>query len=105
MKKRKIDSLNNSQRQAAALGDVDLKKCYEASDKYECTLDTLKETLETYGVAILPKVLDEKECQHMMDEMWNYLETVTKKQIRRDDESTWKFISLLWPLHSMLIKQ
>jgi hypothetical protein len=33
-------------------------------DKYICTKETLKQTIENYGVAIIPSVLDENECDN-----------------------------------------
>ena len=48
------------------------------SDKYNTDSKGLKETLEKYGVAVIPSVLDEKECQAMKDGMWDYLEEVSK---------------------------
>ena len=33
---------------------------YEGN-KYNCTIDTLKQTLDTYGVAIIPKLISKKE--------------------------------------------
>jgi len=86
--------------------DFDLFACY--SDKYDTTVKKLKETLETYGVAVLPSILDEKECQQMLDGMWDYLETVSqnfKTPIKRDRQETWKEMRHLFPLHSMLLKQ
>jgi hypothetical protein len=32
-------------------------------EKYACTKETLKETLDMYGVAVIPNVLDTEECQ------------------------------------------
>ena len=34
--------------------------------KYITTKDTIRETVEKYGVAILPQVLDSSECEGMM---------------------------------------
>ena len=100
---------------------LDLLALYEDSEKYMCTLETLKETLNKYGVAILPSVLNEEDCQKMMDGMWDFLENATKKleipmdpkkatkkleiPMDRKNPSTWKQMVHLWPLHNMLIKQ
>lgn len=95
-------------REAAAIGDVDAMKCYERSDLYRCTLDTLGQTLELYGVAILPAVLDKKECDQMLHDMWDYLENATKNlevPIQRENPKTWNQMKHLWPLHGMLLKQ
>ena len=95
------------EREAAALGDVDLDKCYEDSDKFVTTLDNLTKTLIEYGVAIVPGVLDDKACDHMTSGMWDYLEKVSENfpvKICRDKPETWKEMYRLSPLHSMLLK-
>lgn len=77
-------------------------------ERYITTPEQLKETLEEYGVAIIPSVLDENECAEMADGMWNTLETWTQNwdmQIRRDNPVSWKQIRDLFPKHSMLIQQ
>ena len=48
------------------------------SEKYFTTLENLKNTLEEYGVAIIPSLLSEEECKEMEEGMWNTLETWTK---------------------------
>lgn len=76
--------------------------------KYVTDVDGILDTVNKYGVAILPKVLNEKECEDMIDGMWNYLETVTRKfktPIDRDDKYTWDQLKHLSPLHSMLIQR
>ena len=44
-------------------------------EKYKCNPDSIKETLDKYGVAIIPEVLDENECSKMLDEIWNYFDS------------------------------
>lgn len=75
---------------------------------YHTTPADLKTTLAKYGVAIIPNVLDENECKHMINGMWNYLETTTarlKPPISKYDSKSWRQIKELYPLHWMLIKQ
>ena len=43
-------------------------------EKYICTKETLDRTIQTYGVAIIPNVLDEKECESMINGIWNFEE-------------------------------
>jgi ectoine hydroxylase-related dioxygenase (phytanoyl-CoA dioxygenase family) len=62
------------------------------SYKYFTTTENVKETLEKYGVAIIPNLLDNKECEKMIDDMWNYLERISlnwEVPLIRDDISTW----------------
>lgn len=75
--------------------------------KYLTTKEKLKETLELYGVAIIPNVINEKECNDMINNMWDYLEHITKNldiPINRNDYNSWGSYSKLYFLHSMLIK-
>jgi hypothetical protein len=75
--------------------------------KYSCTKETLKNTIETYGVAIIPNILNENECKLMVDKIWDYFEYITQNweiPIDRNDKNTWKEIYKLYPLHSMLFQ-
>ena len=40
-------------------------------EKYATDLEGLKSTLDKYGVAIIPSVLDEKECNNMVSGIWD----------------------------------
>jgi len=72
---------------------------------YVNNLDNLKDTIMKYGIAIIPSILNDDECKEMENEMWNYLEYITKdwndnfglhnKPINRNDKTTWKFIDSL----------
>jgi hypothetical protein len=87
---------------------VKILECYDLSDKYHCTLETLQQTLDDFGVASLDNILASKECQQMQDDMWNFLEHASSKwriPISRSNSSTWKEMKELWPLHTMLLKQ
>jgi len=83
-------------------------------EKYFCKKDTLRETLDTHGVAIIPSVLDGRECVNMVSGMWDFFEHITQNwsknkepaasPIRRDDKTTWREFYKLFPMHSMLIQ-
>ena len=68
------------------------------------TIESLKTTLDTYGVAIIPYVLDEAECETMLKEMWDYFEHITGNKLDRNDRTTWREFYQLYPLHSMLVQ-
>jgi len=75
--------------------------------KYVCTMDNILETINNYGVAIIPNVLDNKECDEMKNGMWNYLEHITSQManpINRNKPSSWKTFKELYPKHSMLLQ-
>ena len=77
-------------------------------DKYITTSENLNETLEKYGVAIIPSVLNEEECDEMENGMWDTLEYWTQHwdtKITRDNPESWRNIRDLLPKHSMLIQQ
>ena len=76
--------------------------------KYVTTPEKLKETIDTYGVGIIPDVLNESEVESMRNGMWDYLEHVTQKfekPISRNDEKTWVEYVKMFPKHSMLLQQ
>ena len=47
-------------------------------ERYACTKESLKETLEKYGVAIIPRVLNDEECEKMVSGMWDFFEHITQ---------------------------
>ncbi len=76
-------------------------------NKYITTKDNLRKTIDTYGVAIIPNVLNDQECKDMYDGIWNFLEHITQAwpiPIKRTDNSSWREFYKLYPLHSMLIQ-
>ena len=78
--------------------------------RYVTDIDNLKKTLELYGVAIIPNVLNDDECSKINSGIWDFFEYVTSKwngdnvPINRNDQKTWKGIFDLYPLHSQLFK-
>lgn len=77
------------------------------SVKFFTTVDDLKKTLDTFGVAIIPNVLNDEECDDGYNKMWGYFEHITQKwekPIKKDDISTYRSFWNLFPLHSMLIQ-
>ena len=76
-------------------------------NKYVCNSSQVLEMLDEYGVAIIPNVLDEQECEDGIDDMWKYLEFLTSDsdfKILKDDHTTWRNITKLFPKHSMLLQ-
>lgn len=85
---------------------MDTKSNYEF-EKYVCTKETLKQTIDDYGVAIIPSVLDENECNIMITKIWDFFEYITQTwetPINRNNTNTWREFYKLYPLHSMLIQ-
>ena len=76
-------------------------------ERYIATPDNVMETIEKYGVAIVPNLLNEHECDKMATGMWETLEDITQmwaQPISRNNPESWKNIRDLFPLHSMLIQ-
>lgn len=76
-------------------------------ERYVCNENNVIETLNRYGVAIIPNVLNVQECDAMKSGMWDYLETITANMnlpIDKNNHQTWKTFKELYPKHSMLIQ-
>jgi len=76
-------------------------------EKYSCTKETLKDTIDKYGVAVIPSVINEEECQLMIDGIWDFFEHITQNwetPLDRKNKDTWREFYKLFPLHSMLIQ-
>ena len=58
------------------------------SEKYYTTLINLKNTLEEYGVAIIPNILNSDECDAINKGMWETLNILTDNKIIENDTST-----------------
>lgn len=75
--------------------------------RYDCTITNVKQMLDEYGVAVIPNVLTQQECEQSINEIWNDLSELTKNMdcpLKKNDTSTWKTLHELYPLHSMLIQ-
>ena len=73
--------------------------------KYITNKESLKETINKYGVAIIPNVINDLECQSIVDGIWDYFEHISQKwtvPINRNNQNTWKEIYKLYPIHAQL---
>jgi ectoine hydroxylase-related dioxygenase (phytanoyl-CoA dioxygenase family) len=76
-------------------------------DAYICTPEQITATIEKYGVAIVPNVLDAIEIKEMQDGMFDFLEHVTakfEKPIDRNNTETFVEFYKLYPNHGMLLQ-
>lgn len=65
------------------------------------------EDLLTKGYAVIPWVLDEKECAVIVDGFWYFFETLTSEwetPMDRRLPETWSGLYRLYPSHSMLFQ-
>jgi hypothetical protein len=63
--------------------------------KYYTDINNLQDTINKYGVAIIPNILNDIECKKMESDMWDYLEHITQKwdiPINRLDSTSWNQI-------------
>lgn len=75
--------------------------------KYLTDSKHLKEIIIKYGVAIIPGVINEKECESMISGTWDYVEHITQTwntPIDRNDKSSWRELFQLVPMHGMLMQ-
>jgi ectoine hydroxylase-related dioxygenase (phytanoyl-CoA dioxygenase family) len=80
---------------------------YCATSKYFTTHDNVKNTLNTYGVAIIPSILNEDESDAILSGTWDFLEHITQTwtpPINRNNTETWTQFYKLLPIHSMLLQ-
>ena len=85
-------------------------------EKYSVSVDkvgwlnigkAIREKLNTFGVAVVPSLLNENECNSMESKMLDFLETISSSwetPINRHDSKTFKEIYRLFLKHSMLIQ-
>ena len=62
-------------------------------ERYVTNSDNLKATLERYGVAIIPNVLNEQECKDMVSGQWDFFEHISQnweKPINRNDKRLYR---------------
>ena len=77
--------------------------------KYVANIDNIKIKLEEYGVAIIPNVLNNEECNKINDGIWDFFEHLTKEwkdniPIDRNNVKSWNGLFHLCPLHGHLFK-
>ncbi len=80
---------------------------YDAG-RFNCTAETAFETLEKWGVAVIPSVLSEKECEKGLEDMWTWLSSLTaswEDPIEPGNKASWRGFRELFPKHSMLLQQ
>jgi len=79
----------------------------EAQKKFWTTKEDLKKTLEKFGVAVIPNILDEEETKKMNEGVWHCLEHITADlefPMNRKDETTWRTYFELSPISGMMLK-
>ena len=76
-------------------------------EKYLSIPETARDTLAKYGVAVIPRVLDEERVKAMNDGVWTVLEKLTAKfdvPIDRTKPETYSSFYKLESSHNMLMQ-
>lgn len=74
-------------------------------EKYIATPEKFREILNKFGVAIIPRVINEEQCANTISKKWDYFEHISQTwevPINRNDKKSWKSFWKLFPKHSML---
>lgn len=72
---------------------------------YDCTLDTVMQQLDKYGVAVIPNILSLEKCSTIRQEIWDEIKYVTKGNFDIKDQKTWsKYYEYFTPLHGMMLQ-
>lgn len=142
-KNERADNYDDEDRREAAVNKNNNKKAKIAKKKTEivklpmpvasnyncehllCTAETASRTLAEFGVAIVPGVLNQAQCDAMYRGMWSFVERVSKGVVsevcggsrifififflifflRQADQASWlRFNETILPSHSMLMQ-
>ena len=80
-------------------------KAARNQDDFTTTPERLRETLEKFGVAILPSVLDADETKQMQKGYWKLLQQLSAHSstpIRKANRQSWETFCAFKPLRGML---
>ena len=72
---------------------------------YDVTsVEEAKQSLETFGVAVVPNQFTEEKCQEIRDEIWQDIGHITQGRFAVDDPSTWRNFYDFQPKNGMLLQ-
>lgn len=74
---------------------------------YDCNIDNMQSYLDMYGIAVIPNIFSQDEMIKVRTDMFNTLEHMMQKlepPFKQNNESTWKQIHKMKPLHGMLFQ-
>ena len=72
--------------------------------EHNTTFENLNQYLDQHGVAVIPNVLTDAECQQYRNSIWTELNYITQGKFDINNQSTWHEFYKLYPLHSMLLQ-
>lgn len=76
-------------------------------EKYMCNKENIKDYLNKFGVAIVPNILNDEECQNVINGFWDFFEHITQNwdiPITRKNKHSWSGFYELFPKYSMLFQ-
>ena len=71
---------------------------YNNTDKFIVNEEHVMECLDTYGVAVIPNVLNQEECNNGYNGMWNYFEHISQKWSTPIQKENQKSYNEFWKL-------
>lgn len=80
---------------------------YKNTEKFIVNEESVMESLQKYGVAVVPNVLNREECENGFNGMWNYFEHISQNwehPLQKNNTSSYREFWNLFPMHSMLIQ-
>ena len=80
---------------------------YAKSDDYFTTKENVKKTLDIFGVAVIPNILNPQECEDGEKGMWDYFGHISKDweiPIEYKNPRSYRMFWKLFPMHSMLVQ-
>lgn len=72
--------------------------------EYNSTENNFMETLDKYGVCVIPDIFTESECIKLRDKIWEGIKHIQKDRFDINDKKTWMNFYDFFPSQSMLIQ-
>ena len=64
----------------------------------------VRTTLEQFGVAFIPNLLNDAECEAMNSGMWNTLNHLSSSPIQQTNPESWRVVQQFHPLRSGILQ-
>jgi hypothetical protein len=80
---------------------------YKDTEKFIVNDGDVMNKLEKFGVAVVPNILNDEECDIGYNGMWNYFEYISQNwdiPLKKENTESYREYWKLFPMHSMLIQ-
>jgi hypothetical protein len=71
---------------------------------YDCDIKDVKDSLDKYGVAVVPDIFSSKKCKELRNSIWSGIKDIQNNRFDIKTKLTWKYFFDFFPLHGMLIQ-